>query len=192
MASGRRSAHQQLGVQACCPPGPAKMTELPPPALPLPQPRATSHKSNNLVKLQFTPFQCRCPPSGFGTGPDSIPKSAEDPNSLPPIPSDPHIPYPGNMALLLLSHTLVTAASTGELKEKNNSFMRKKITYWFFFLFCLERVCSQGGGVSLWTWEPRCRLGISKSLYLLQFSPCTQNLIHLSLFYMHWHAEWLI
>lgn len=31
-------------------------------------------KSNSLVKLQFTPFQHRYPPSGFGTSPDSIPK----------------------------------------------------------------------------------------------------------------------
>lgn len=46
-----------------------------------------------------------------------------------------------------------------------------------------------GERVSLQTQKPRCRLRFSELLYLLQVSPCTQNLIHLSLFYMRWHVE---
>ena len=45
---------------------------------------------------------------------------------------------------------------------------------------------------SLQTRKPRWRLRFSESPYSLQFCPCIQDLIHLSLFYMHWHVEWLI
>lgn len=114
-------------------------------------------------------------------------------NSIPAIPSHPHITYPAYPTWhYTVLHTLVTAASTGELEEKINSSVRKKS--WTGSSFCSAwRGCAaNGGGGSLWTWKPRCRLGFSQSLYLLQFSPCTQNLIRLSLLYMHWHAEWLI